>query len=623
MDGKIVLVSHKEFMELFMFMPRSPIPEGLSASLDLQSIPVERESEMYPPLMEKLNTPGLAPGYRFVATPNRADPNDTSSLRVDGGMYPETEYPEDGRHTSWSRTELLIECKTGDVTGDPFDDTRESGEPNSDERRKVLGQVMAYACRVFKKQHRKHQFTLMVLGSSARIIYWDRSGVVATKKFNYKKEPEKLVGFIWIFARLPARERGIDPTVIRVEERSEDWKLMQDRSEKERLLEGTLVAVQEHARKAFKTSLAHSDLWKVRVDERSPSDAESETVITSRYFLVGKPTFVSDGLSGRGTRGYVAIDLSDREGPFVFLKDVWRVDHPGIRREGEILGFLNERGVQSIPTRLYHGDVDPLCLQTTLAQNVWKAKHPKDADKCPLKTHTHYRMVVREVGLPMDEFKDGKELIYLVTRCIGAHWGAYQQGILHRDISSGNVLISIKESIDRNGNLKQRRDGLLTDWELAKDINATTEVPRQPNRTGTWKFLSANILWDCTKKVTVEDELESFFHLVLYYSLRYLPNNCPDVTIFMHDYFDGFSYALGQYTAGNPKLHAVEAGALRDNGVDLQFFTAPPTKDAPDPPLHPINNYFRAQLIALKTYYTICRADHGISRRSGEQLGTR
>ncbi|KAI0645209.1 hypothetical protein C8Q79DRAFT_927439 [Trametes meyenii] len=608
MDGKVVLVSFKEFMDFFMSEPDiPPLPEHFAASLGLESIPVKPESAMYPPLMEKLNTAGFAPGYRFVATPHRSDPNDSSGLRVDGGMYLDKEYPEDGQHTSWSRIELLIECKTGDVTGDPFDDTMESGEPNSDERRKVLGQVMSYACRVFKRQHRTHQFTLMMLGSSARIIRWDRSGVVATKKFNYMEEPEKLVGFIWVLARLPAEKRGIDPTVTRVEKNSEDWQLMQDRSKQKRLLGGKF-AVQEHAREAFKASLNNSELWKIRVDAQPPSDgSESETVITSRYFLVGEPTFMSDGLSGRGTRGYVAIDLSDPEGPFVFLKDVWRVDHVGIRKEGEILGYLNGRDVQNIPTKICDGDVDPLSPQTTVSQKIWKKKHPGDEDKCPLKTHTHYRLVVREIGLPMDQFENGRELIYLVSKCIGAHRGAYLQGIIHRDISCGNVLIGVKEYVDAKGNFKRERDDM-------------SDVPRQQNRTGTWQFLSVNVLRDPKKKVTVEDELESFFHLVLYYAIRYLPHNCSDVAGWMYGYFDGFTYMDEEYFGGKAKSDTISSGVLDAGGKPLKFYTSPPREGFPEPPAHPINQYFRQQLLAFQAYNTLYRVDHDMIQPAAPNL---
>ena len=52
---------------------------------------------------------------------------------------------------------------------------------------------------------------------------------------------------------------------------------------------------------------------------------------------------------------------------------------------------------------------------------------------------------------------------------------------MHRDISAGNVLIYVQESVV-DGQLVQERVGLLTDWELAKRTDAP-EIARQPDRT--------------------------------------------------------------------------------------------------------------------------------------------
>ena len=51
-------------------------------------------------------------------------------------------------------------------------------------------------------------------------------------------------------------------------------------------------------------------------------------------------------------------------------------------------------------------------------------------------------------------------------------------GILHRDISAGNLLICEYKSQDANG--RPERRGLLTDWELSKPLEEL--VQRQPER---------------------------------------------------------------------------------------------------------------------------------------------
>ena len=55
-------------------------------------------------------------------------------------------------------------------------------------------------------------------------------------------------------------------------------------------------------------------------------------------------------------------------------------------------------------------------VQQTVSQKYWTAREP--GAQCPMKTHRHYRIVVREVGLPMSYFKNAKELVYLLARGI-------------------------------------------------------------------------------------------------------------------------------------------------------------------------------------------------------------
>ena len=138
-----------------------------------------------------------------------------------------------------------------------------------------------------------------------------------------------------------------------------------------------------------------------------------------------------------------------------------------------------------------------------------------------------------------------------------AHWVAYRRAnILHRDISVGNVLIT-----------PDRKHGLLIDWEFSKRApppptdpiantpssrpsDSETEQPphetqravRQPDRTvnpyhpcsefpysptvqGTWQFISVRLLSQPGAEHQLQDDLESFFWVLLWVSLRYTAHN--------------------------------------------------------------------------------------------------
>ncbi|CDO68849.1 hypothetical protein BN946_scf185035.g2 [Trametes cinnabarina] len=346
MDGKVVILDYVKFMDRFVPRPggeESPTKHRY-ARVHLKNIPEKPETSMYPKLMRKLNTSWIAPGYRFVSTDSKVDPTSESKLRVDGGMYAEADARKLKKSANWSTMEVFIECKTDNTSGDPFDDSAADGQPSAEERRKVLGQIMTYAYLIFTGQQRTHLFNVTIFGSHARISRWDRAGVTTTKRFNYKKEPEKLLEFFWRLSRLTPAQRGHDASATLVGPRSPDYKLMRSRADKPRLVGG--LAFQEHAGEAFQKSLKDSRWWKLKVDDESDPASGPKT----RYFLVGRPHFTAaKGLVGRATRGYVGIDLEDPAGPFVYVKDAWRVDHEGIRKEGEILGYLNARASRTSP----------------------------------------------------------------------------------------------------------------------------------------------------------------------------------------------------------------------------------------------------------------------------------
>nr|VWP01527.1 Filamentous fungal-specific transmembrane protein [Ganoderma boninense] len=318
----------------------------------------------------------------------------------------------------------------------------------------------------------------------------------------------------------------------------------------------------DYVRALFQKSLnPHWPWWKVEVHAHEPHgktrNQRNHTVV--RKFAVGMPHFQAPGVAGRGTRGYVALPLRDDDtiaddADFVYLKDTWRVDHDGIDREGVTLQFLNDKGVKFVPTLVCHGDLPGQVMST---QVHWVAFH-QDKDKVPLKRHQHYRLVVKEVGLPLEEFKDKSlELCDAIFNCLTAHAQAYKAGIIHRDISAGNMLLYKHE----DGHWY----GLLNDWKLSKKIDFSSSEGRQPDRTGTWQYMSAHALNDPYRQIVIQDELESFFHVLLYYAIRFFPHNLDDEHVgqFLHDYFDAYFPHTEGYRCGSAKFEAMRTGVIQ------------------------------------------------------------
>ncbi|KAI0741122.1 hypothetical protein C8Q76DRAFT_823107 [Earliella scabrosa] len=556
---------------MHMFVP-TPSDEDEPAddapfTIDFNGVPNKGpESGMYKPLMGAINDSGLTPGYTCVATPNKLDITEDTKQRINGAMYFADQAPSEAEQTKWGAIELSLDVKPESVQDDDPDDDDDTPEsqPAADRH---LGQIQSYSTLVFDKQHRTHHFTVLFFGDMARIIRWDRSGTVVTEKFNYKTDSAILGRFLWRFSRMTPQQCGHDLTVVPVLVDSPEYKLMVRRRDTPRTLKGTSLVVGEDARRMFKDSLRDPAWWRMNIGDRG--------------FLVGAPHFIASGLAGRGTRGYVAIDLEDQDGPFVYLKDCWRVAHERIEREGDILAYLNDPTtgeVTNIPMLVCHGDVED---QETQTQTVWRERYPDT--ECPFKTHRHYRMVVKEVGLPMSNFRNGRPLLGLLAMCISAHWGAYKKGIIHGDISDGNVLILPVETVGPDGKLRVSRIGMLADWELSKRVHDDGDTPRQLDCT----FMSAHALKNLSRKrMLVEDEMESWFHLLLYFALRYLPHNCLDLGHFINDYFDGFVEANGEYYCGDTKWSALNIGAIFvDGNTSLKFFRSPPP--IPSAPVQP------------------------------------
>jgi hypothetical protein len=150
---------------------------------------------------------------------------------------------------------------------------------------------------------------------------------------------------------------------------------------------------------------------------------------------------------GRATRGFIAWDLHRNQK--VFVKDTWRMDLPGIEKEGETYRLMEEAQVKNIAQCSASGDIKNQCTLTHLYMDkLWACKAEK-----PLVLHCHYRLVLDIIRESLTKFSSSSRMLRCVVDALEGKWQscnvsagllisitiahkeAYMKaGVLHRDL---------------------------------------------------------------------------------------------------------------------------------------------------------------------------------------------
>ncbi|KAI9058413.1 hypothetical protein FKP32DRAFT_1761868 [Trametes sanguinea] len=620
MAHKAVPLDTATFLEQFLKRPSEPSEtpwtwESPSNPFeDLRNAAEMKESKVSELFVRAVNQHDLAPGLTMALSEDRPDKGDSKQLKIDSAFYRSALVPTD-RRPHWADQLVCVEFKAHDTANDPYDD-REPGQVDAlaETRKQVRGQIIHYAEQIFEYQHRTALIFLIIIGRRFRFSRWDRSGTIVTPAVDYVEHPEVLCEMLWHMGRLSDEALGVDPTAHRVMPGSEEYAQMLqakqastglpdlDHAERELAAAPPANAVFRYVREMFEKSLDEDYPW-YRLDIPHEGGVRS--------FLVGKPIFCAPGMAGRGTKGFVALEVGVCPARFVWLKDAWRTQYEFVAQEGEVLKELNDAGVINVPTLICHGDIPG---QETQTPTWWEFNNRSTAElptsfapspppvasssrtlvnlrsqssrsikrsaaemedegdgreECPLRRHKHYRIVVEEVGMKLVEFKHGQQLLQIVYDCVSGHEEAVVKAhIMHRDISGGNILILPKVIFDAE-------DGTY-------------------NMKWTGQFMSVAVLNNHSKKLEISDELEAFFHVTLYYAVRYLKSNCSDVGAFIENYFDTYALDNGIYRCGDKKSYTMMNGSLSTNvsTVSLKFGTR-------------LDNFFAEVLQWFKSHYAI------------------
>ncbi|KZT69928.1 hypothetical protein DAEQUDRAFT_689871 [Daedalea quercina L-15889] len=495
----------------------------------------------------------------------------------------------------WRNVALVFEAKPCD-TDDPM-------QIYSEESEATLIQLAKSARNIMLAQGRLYAFVIGIYGHQARIFRFDRSGAVCSPLFDYITKPHILHKFLWCFLH-PQTEGcvvlGDDPTSIM--STHEDRAMVQNLA-KEYDPSYTFTAENRKAVRRFVVT----------------NEAGREV-----HYLAYKLIFVNPRLFSRGTTIWEAFELSDDDretgqrgvtGKRVIIKEAWRQfvrpSEIGFYRAIQEAAQEAEESAALNPLRIAEIEYgDDLGMRETLAlqrgaqgtatteggdESGDHSVNPSSAledcfrdfpalqvpysrvlghrtvtascrDRNEHNERGQMRLVMKTVGTPITDFQSTYEMVTVLRDAIEGHRQAYLAGIVHRDISQGNVMIlRTKDGVvgfihdfDYAFSWKwflrsQGKPETLKSWEAhvsqpstrtemsleqineaimkglgGKEVDrtnsgSTAADPKNDakQRTGTLHFMAVDVLDPTGIKHEARHDLESFFWLLVWIVLRH------------------------------------------------------------------------------------------------------
>ncbi|KAJ7204657.1 hypothetical protein GGX14DRAFT_645763 [Mycena pura] len=400
-------------------------------------------------------------------------------------------------------TALELELKTDIFTND--------GQINdSDDSKKVLIQITKSA-RGLLACGRCFAFVVTVFGLKARILRFDRAGWQASTAFDWSLENDILPMFFWRLYNPDVKDNrrvcmyGDDDTIT--------IPTLEEKHRMYNLWKGT--SSYKKAPLSFEEATRDSR-W-MEASRRMDAEQGEKRVL---FFTIGPPLYQSDGLFSRATRVDRVLIKGDPTPTVYALKDTWRqlsgCRRPEIDFYDTIKRYCEENNISMEGMAQCLGSVE--------------LEHKTIFASLDAQQRCHTRSLLTPVGMPLKFFTSTKQLVQVLQAAAKQHQIAYAAGVIHRDVSEGNV------SFDT-----ETMKGLLFDWDYAEFTpegknNFEKWYPKRANDsknqpypdlkkslkdfTGTFAFVAIEIL---EKNVTHEPkhDLESFFYLLVWMILRH------------------------------------------------------------------------------------------------------
>ncbi|TEB28385.1 hypothetical protein FA13DRAFT_806784 [Coprinellus micaceus] len=328
-----------------------------------------------------------------------------------------------------------------------------------------LEEAEVHARRIFQVQpNRSYVRSLVITEKHARLVHFDCSGSQVTPLIDIHQHPETLVRLVAGLASADERLLGLDDSV--------QWTILNGKK------------AQGH------------------VTTTSPTSE------TKTYPIVEQIPIPRYSICSRGTTCWRVRDPATME-EYV-IKDSWREDD--LPAEHELL-----EKVKGIPGVVFmascevdRGETKGFRCASTLRQ---------------YQNRKASRVLLHAYGKSVEHFSSVLQVLYAFRDAIVAHQRLLERGVLHRDISLGNVLFGKPDA-------PEGERGVLIDLDLAFLATDARPSVKSDHTIGTRLFQSISVLHsgklgELAWEHDYLDDLESFLYSLAFIVLCYRPDGRP------------------------------------------------------------------------------------------------
>ena len=429
--------------------------------------------------------------------------------------------------------ERLVEGADGSSQDDPphWDRVLVVGELKSkadeDNHQSTFLQLAQYVREVFRTQDRRFVLGFTLCGPRLRLWQFDRSGSSASTSFDINEAGDRFVHVMLGYYLMSEEQLGFDPTIHRADGRH--WIEIRRNNSTERLFVESEItkhaAIIGRATRCWRAYVGEGDARRrfVVKDSWQYKEREEEGDLI-KYATSKEVTHIGqyyhhetvqcsgkdDDILGNVRRGMMSQCGRQR-----FIEKP--VTQSSTSEFGDKTTSTNSKSGSKLRKRVNSSSPTP--SRSSKRSRTSPSEPPTEATQ----NRIHRRVVTSTPGKPLNEASSRLAIVAAFSGAITGQYFCYQRreypinfighqsligaGILHRDISIGNILLTETED-----------DGFLIDLDLAIKVK-DHEPSGAPSRTGTRVFMSIRALLG-DHHIFMHD-LESFFWVFFWICVHY------------------------------------------------------------------------------------------------------